>query len=74
MARASAVDAPDADSESEEDESEVEQATSRYHEKGKGKEVEEHSKLRKEIPKRPHKHAYVSHIILLLLHFSLMGL
>ena len=73
LARASAVDAPDADSESEEDESEVERATSRYHEKGKGKEVEEPSKLRKEIPKRPHKHAYVPHTILFLLNFSPIG-
>lgn len=58
LARASAMDASEEESESGDDE--VEESPSRYDVKAKGREVEESHKPRKEIPKRPHKHAYVA--------------
>ena len=72
LARASALGALDEDSESEEDDSEAEEVSSRYSAKGKGREVEEPPKPKKEIPKRPHKHAY-GHTYPYDIHCSLMG-
>ncbi|KZT72842.1 DUF947-domain-containing protein [Daedalea quercina L-15889] len=57
LARASALDRSDEGADSSEDESEVEEVSSRYDGKGKEREMEKPSKPKKDIPKRPHKHA-----------------